>query len=273
MQELTFHVPETVSARYLVPAPRAASVPDLAGLTEPLGELVADVLDRGLCTVSAHPAEETPPLPELNALPAHAAELGRAPWQLLVGATYPPGWPPVHEWSARAVSMLLARQYSGLLLDFTGPELFGCELAEASLPTDQMGFPLIRWMSVGWYAGQRAQGLRTNGLTRFGLPELVSEPVSQELVRPWGQVLNGLAWRFCVAAFAELSAHRGQRTATVPAVFELSSADPRSARGEQVAGDSGPGVPLRLAHDSEGLLRVCTEGADPSWICQTLGTA
>ncbi|WP_405099197.1 DUF2314 domain-containing protein [Micromonospora sp. NBC_01412] len=200
-------VPESLSATYLVPMaglPRVSAktaVRALAGrLAEPVYGLAAQMLDSPLMSVDTRPIAEFPALPPdlLTAFGATGAQLDRlaaATHLVVVQAEYRPGWPPAHEWAARAVAAAVADTVGGDVVDVFGLQFLDPATALRSLPDDQGRIRLVDWVLVPYSSDADGLWFTTKGLRRFGLLELQTQGVPDHLTRAWGAVMTGAARR------------------------------------------------------------------------------
>ncbi|SCL23164.1 hypothetical protein GA0074694_3571 [Micromonospora inyonensis] len=200
-------VPETLTATYLVPmrglprvSPRTA-VTALAGrLAEPAYGLARQMLASPLMSVDTRPIDEFPALPPdlLTAFGATREQLGRlaeATHVVVVRAEYRPGWPPAHEWAARAVAAAVAETVDGDVVDVFGLQFLDPATALRSLPDAHGRVRLVDWVLVPYSSDADGLWFTTKGLRRFGLLELQTQGVPDHLTRAWGAVLTGVASR------------------------------------------------------------------------------
>ncbi|MFY1624251.1 DUF2314 domain-containing protein [Micromonospora sp. WMMD723] len=200
-------VPESLSATYLVPvaglppvSPKTA-VRGLAGrLADPVYGLATQMLDSPLMSVDTRSIDEFPQLPPdlLTAFGATEAQLGRlaaASHLVVVQAEYRPGWPPAHEWAARAVAAAVAESVGGDVVDVFGLQFLDPATALKSLPDAQGRIRLVDWVLVPYSSDTEGLWFTTKGLRRFGLLELQTQGVPDHLTRAWGAVLTGAARR------------------------------------------------------------------------------
>ncbi|SCF47209.1 DUF2314 domain-containing protein [Micromonospora mirobrigensis] len=200
-------VPESLSATYLVPmtglprmSPRTA-VQALAGrLAEPVFGLAKQMLDSPLMTVDTRPIAEFPALPPdlLTAFGATEEQLTRlaeATHLVVVQAEYRPGWPPAHEWAARAVAAAVAETVDGDVVDVFALQFLDPATALRSLPDAEGRIRLVDWVLVPYSSDAEGLWFTTKGLRRFGLLELQAQGVPDHLTRAWGAVMTGAARR------------------------------------------------------------------------------
>jgi uncharacterized protein YegJ (DUF2314 family) len=198
-------VPATLTAVYLVPAPRPLADPRelarerVAEMGDGrLRELALRMLERPIVKVEPVPSEQVrlPPRPVFEAFGAAPADLGaieHAAGFVLVHTRYQPGWPPAHEWVARLIAVELALLLGSPVVDTFVPQILDPERALRSLPTEGVRRRLVEWIQVLHSAGPDGFWFSTKGLRRFGLPELQATNVPPVLIRPWTSVFNGIA--------------------------------------------------------------------------------
>ncbi|MFG1742035.1 DUF2314 domain-containing protein [Micromonospora chalcea] len=200
-------VPESLDATYLVPitglpkvSPKTA-VEGLAGrLAEPVHGLAKQMLDSPLMTVDTRTVDEFPELPPdlltaFGATEEQLARLAAATHLVVVQAEYRPGWPPAHEWAARAVAAAVAETVGGDVVDVFGLQFLDPAAALRSLPDDNGRIRLVDWVLVPYSSDADGLWFTTKGLRRFGLLELQAQGVPDHLTRAWGAVMTGAARR------------------------------------------------------------------------------
>ncbi|MFE9692669.1 DUF2314 domain-containing protein [Micromonospora sp. NPDC005806] len=200
-------VPESLDATYLVPitglpkvSPKTA-VAGLAGrLAEPVHGLAKQMLDSPLMSVDTRPISEFPELPPdlltaFGATEDQLARLAAATHLVVVQAEYRPGWPPAHEWAARAVAAAVAETVDGDVVDVFGLQFLDPAAALRSLPDEQGRIRLVDWVLVPYSSDADGLWFTTKGLRRFGLLELQAQGVPDHLTRAWGAVMTGAARR------------------------------------------------------------------------------
>ncbi|MGW0506511.1 DUF2314 domain-containing protein [Micromonospora sp. NPDC003241] len=200
-------VPESLTATYLVPTVGLPSVTartavrGLAGrLAEPVHGLAVQMLDSPLMSVDIRPIAEFPALPPdlLTAFGATEEQLDRlsaASHLVVVQAEYRPGWPPAHEWAARAVAAAVAEEVGGDVVDVFGLQFLDPAAALRSLPDAEGRVRLVDWVLVPYSSDAEGLWFTTKGLRRFGLLELQTQGVPDHLTRAWGAVMTGAARR------------------------------------------------------------------------------
>ncbi|WP_432051003.1 DUF2314 domain-containing protein [Verrucosispora sp. NA02020] len=200
-------VPESLTATYLVPTVGLPSVTartavrGLAGrLAEPVHGLAVQMLDSPLMSVDIRPIGEFPALPPdlltaFGATQAQLDRLGAASHLVVVQAEYRPGWPPAHEWAARAVAAAVAEEVGGDVVDVFGLQFLDPAAALRSLPDAEGRVRLVDWVLVPYSSDAEGLWFTTKGLRRFGLLELQTQGVPDHLTRAWGAVMTGAARR------------------------------------------------------------------------------
>ncbi|MEV6930531.1 DUF2314 domain-containing protein [Dactylosporangium sp. NPDC051485] len=252
--EIVLSVPETVVATYVVatdrpPADAAAAARTVAeALDQPLRDTVLRMLDGPFTSVSTAPAGQAPPLPLdhlrlFGAPPARVQAVASAPYLVVCQAAFGPGWPPAHEWCARALAAGLAEATGGELIDMYTPQLLDPAAARASLPGAAGPGALSKWIVVPQSAGDRGLWMTTRGLGRFGLPELQAEDVPPTLAGAWTSALTGIA-RALLGRWARAVEHaRGEAFVRLAADLTVTAADAILAYG----GAPGPAEEAREA--------------------------
>ncbi|SCG46306.1 DUF2314 domain-containing protein [Micromonospora humi] len=200
-------VPESLDATYLVPIeglPRVSpktAVEGLAGrLAPPVHGLAKQMLDSPLMSVDTRTVDEFPELPPdllaaFGATEEQLARLAAATHLVVVQAEYRPGWPPAHEWAARAVAAAVAETVGGDVVDVFGLQFLDPAAALRSLPDEHGRIRLVDWVLVPYSSDADGLWFTTKGLRRFGLLELQAQGVPDHLTRAWGAVMTGAARR------------------------------------------------------------------------------
>jgi hypothetical protein len=255
---LILPVPEVLSAVYLVPtwldaaAARERAMAELSAyVPEPFGSLAAKMLEAGTVRVSDMAAADLPPLPaklqQYLGVEARLVEAVAAASHFVVfGATWQPGWPPVHESAARACAAAVAADLRQPVVDTFVPQVLDPERAIATLPDASPVFKLTDWVLVYQSAGPRGMWLTTKGLGRFGLPELQVGNVPPQLGEPWDALMKGIATRLLSLWNEALRTRDGATSAEVPSTFDVREADVALAYGTKASGDGKAPVLLTL---------------------------
>jgi hypothetical protein len=259
-ESLILPVPELMSAVYLVPlalsaqaARDRATVGLSARMASPVGIAARMMLDAGAVTVHAMSSSSLPPVPGLlQEYLGVASELVRAVAEasefVVVRASCPPGWPPMHEWAGRACAAVLASQAGVPLVDTGTPKVLAADAALRTLPgADDARFRLADWMGVFQSAGIGGLRMTTKGLGRFGLPELQVRNVPPQLGQAWTRVLTGLASNLLGTWLNALRDRAEPAFAQLPAALEVGEAD--IARAYDAPVTEGPAVLVRLTFD------------------------
>ncbi|PWU54577.1 DUF2314 domain-containing protein [Micromonospora globispora] len=200
-------VPESLDATYLVPvaglpkvSPKTAVEALTGRLAEPVHGLARQMLDSPLMTVDTRLISEFPELPPdlltaFGATEAQLARLAAATHLVVVQAEYRPGWPPAHEWAARAVAAAVAETVKSDVVDVFGLQFLDPATALRSLPDEEGRIRLVDWVLVPYSSDADGLWFTTKGLRRFGLLELQAQGVPDHLTRAWGAVMTGAARR------------------------------------------------------------------------------
>ena len=227
-----------MSAVYLLPlslSAQAAGDRVTAGLSarmaSPVGIAVRMMLDAGAVTVNAMSSSSLPPVPAplqeyLGVAPELVRAVAEADEFVVVRASCPPGWPPMHEWAGRACAAVLASQAGVPLVDTATPKILAADAALQTLPADgDAGFRLADWMLVFSSAGIGGLRMTTKGLGRFGLPELQVRNVPPQLGQAWTHVLTGLASSLLGIWLTALRDRAEPAFGQLPAALEVREAD------------------------------------------------
>lgn len=277
--DIVLAVPEVLSAVYVVPTSRppedaAADAEKVAGaLGEPLSGLVRGMLSGPLLGVEVRPAADLPAVPDEALALTGAGESARALLReashaVVVRGVYRPGWPPAHEWGAAAVAGGIAARLDVPVLDVTVPRLLTAQQALDALPTARRAFAAADWLHVAHAATADGLQVATKGLSRFGLPELVTHGVPEPLAGPWASVLTGLAQALLRVFTEALGDGEPPPFVSLPAVVTLEETDVVRAHGagtEAGAGSVRFGLRLDPATDPDAdAFLVVGPPADPS---------
>jgi hypothetical protein len=210
---LILPVPEAVSANYLVPTDNPpddpATLVDTAAraldqlVTGAALDLAQQMLTGPLMTIECRDVADLPALP-LDLLGAFGADeeqvrrVAAATHVITVSAGFRPGWPPAHEWSARAVAAALGDALHADVIDAFQTQLITVQTALRALPDAEGRVRLTDWILIPYSPGERpgdGAWFTTKGLGRFGLLELQTHDVPTHLTRGWGATLTGIARR------------------------------------------------------------------------------
>ena len=254
-------VPESLTATYLVPASGqpcpdpAEAVATLGGrVSRPVHDLARQMLASPLMTVDTRPIAEFPDLPPdlLTAFGATEAQLARldtATDLVVVQASYRPGWPPAHEWAARAVAAALAGRLGTDLVDVFALRFLDPATALRSLPDPEGRIRLIDWVLVPYSSDDGGLWFTTKGLRRFGLLELQALGVPTHLTRAWGAVMTGVARRLLRAWTDGLADREVPAFVPLPVMTSVTGHDIAVAYGNPQQHDSTRPAALRLELD------------------------
>jgi uncharacterized protein YegJ (DUF2314 family) len=254
-EPIVLAVPERLSATYVVPTARppadaralAKSLVD-DGRDGPVRAMVARLFDSALLRIEVRAAEPgaLPPTRALASFGATRNDLARieaATHVVIVSATYRPGWPPMHEWGARLVALVLARELDAPLVDALVPMVLPPDKATRSLESTAV----VDWILVVNSHDSEGMWFTTKGLGRWGLPELQALNVPPQLTSPWTSVINGLAGALLSRWFDALGDGDPQPFVEMPSTLTLD----RRAVGHAYNRDedAGPAVEVALTFD------------------------
>jgi hypothetical protein len=257
MSSLVLPVPEVVMSLYLVPGDLqtdqvAAIARDQAPrlLSPPLPDVMNDQLNGPLLTTAVFDADEQPlPLEILKSFGAEPEQLdavARATHFIGIRVLGQPGWPPLADWSARAVAACVATALEAPLIDLFDPRIHAAEAALRSLPDDSGQVRLSAWVQVRYSGDTTGQRMTTSGLGRFGLPELQTVDVPPNLARPWGEALTGLASMLVGAWSERLRERSDEAPVELPATLTLTARHVARAYGAETDLDGTTTVRLEL---------------------------
>jgi hypothetical protein len=191
---------------------------------------VDHLLGTPLVTVISQRSSELPPFPadyqrHLGVAPELIGAFGSAPELIAIRAVYHPGWPPLHEFTARASAAALAADLGAPVLDTFVPRLLSAEAALATLPgADQ--FKLADWVLVFSRRESAASGAPPAGWAGSGWPSCRSAMLRRSLPGPpsacspaWPRACSACGWRRCAKGTGQLSSRFRQRVTSrlVPA--------------------------------------------------------
>jgi hypothetical protein len=262
MKELVLPVPQTVSATYIVPVPAPMSTVEArrqtgraveAGLTGPLRTLTAEWLARGAVKVEVEPAG-TPPAGLLDkshfGTPEQRVFLARARAFVRFSATQRTSLIAMQEWKARGPAAALAVSLGVPVLDPQAVQVLTAEETLAALPDTALTIPASisddvtvglsfkPWVRVHDVDHLGVIAVLSDGMRRFGLPELRIGPASPDLRTELTTLLNGVAFRIwpdLVARAQETPNASGlvnlPRVLRVPAEMEIHRRDLDRANG------------------------------------------
>jgi hypothetical protein len=117
--------------------------------------------------------------------------------------------------------------------------------AVATLPTDGEGL-LAEWVSVEYSPDRHGYWCTTNGLRRFGLPELQTLTTPPNVVEQWGSTMTGIASALVTAWQDALWADMSAAFVQVPASLEVSADDVARANGRTPEGGAPDRVRITL---------------------------
>ena len=292
MNELVLPVPKTVSAAYIVPVPTPMSAVEArhqasravkAKLTGPLRTLMAEWLAKGNVKVAVEAAGPPPPAlldKELFGTPEQRVFLARARAFVRFSATQRASLIGMQEWKARGPAAALAADLGTPVLDPQALRVLTAEDALAALPDTTSTIPasISDGITIGlefkpWVRVDDAEYLgviavMTDGMRRFGLPELRMGPASPDLREELTTLLNGVAfrvWSDLIARAQDTPNAAGlltlPRFLRVPAEMDIHRRDLDRANGVPNRGGMRTIIGLRFdpaqSDDSGGWLTVC----------------
>ena len=301
MNELVLPVPKTVSATYIVPVPAPMSAVEArqqasravkAKLTGPLRTLMAEWLVKGNVKVAVEAAGPPPPGlldKELFGTPEQRVFLARARAFVRFSATHRASLIGLQEWKARGPAAALAAELGAPVLDLQAIQVLTAEDALAALPDTTLTIPasvsgdiaigltFSSWVRVHDVGYQGVIAVMTDGMRRFGLPELRLGPASPELREELTSLLNGVAfriWSDLIARAQDTPKATGllhlPRFLRVPAEMDIHRRDLDRASGVPNRGGMFAAIGLQFDpvknEDSGGWLTVCPPACwDTSW--------
>ena len=301
MNELVLPVPKRVSATYIVPVPTPMSAVEArqqairaveAKLAGPLRTLMAEWLVKGKVKVGVEAAGPPPAGlldKELFGTPEQRVFLTRARAFVRFSATQRPSLIGLQEWKARGPAAMLAAGLGAPVLDPQALQVLTAEDALAALPDTKstipasisdgitIGLEFKPWVrvDVAKYLGMIA--VMTDGMRRFGLPELRMGPASPDLREELTTLLNGVAfrvWSDLIARAQDTPNAAGPlnlpRFLRVPAEMDIHRRDLDRANGVPNRGGMSTIIGLQFdppkSEDSESWLTVCPPACwDTSW--------
>jgi hypothetical protein len=301
MKELVLPVPHMVSATYVVPVPtlmgmaearQKASTAVEARLTGPLRTLTAEWLAKGVVKVGVEAAGPPPPglldkklfgTPEQRVFLAHARAFVK------FSATQRASLIGMQEWKARGPAAALAAELGAPVLDPQALQVLTAEDALAALPDTTLTIPASisnditigltfkSWVRVHDVGYQGVIAVMTDGMCRFGLPELRLGPASPDLREELTTLLNGVAfriWSDLIGRARDTPKAAGllhlPRFLRVPAEMDIHRRDLDRANGVPNRGGMRTIIGLQFdpptSEDPEGWLTICPPACwDESW--------
>ncbi|MEJ3744095.1 hypothetical protein WEI85_12460 [Actinomycetes bacterium KLBMP 9797] len=264
---LILPVPEAVSATYLIPV--TAPPDDLAALGEravesldgfvigPALDLARQMHNGPLMVTEIHEVDDFPRLP-LDMLAAFGAaeqqvdRMAAATHVITVAAGFRPGWPPAHEWSARAVAAGIGRLLGTDLIDGFQTQVLSVDAALRSLPGADGRIRLTDWILIPYSPSdndEEGMWFTTKGLGRFGLLELQTLHVPPHLARGWGATLTGVARRLLQTWSDALDVPGEPAFLPVPSTVTVTGHDIAAAYGAPPDSGSDRAAELHLSLD------------------------
>ena len=301
MKELVLPVPNMVSATYGVPvstpmgtaeARQKATTAVETRLTGPLRTLTAEWLAKGVVKVGVEAASPPPSGlldRELFGTPEQRVFLARARAFVRFSATQRASLIGMQEWKTRGPAAALAAELGAPVLDLQALQVLTAEDALAALPDTTLTIPASisgditigltfkSWVRVHDVGYQGMIAVMTDGMRRFGLPELRLGPASPELREELTTLLNGVAfriWSDLIARAQDTPKATGllhlPRFLRVPAEMDIHRRDLDRANGVPNRGGMFALIGLQFdpvrSEDSGGWLTVCPPACwDTSW--------
>jgi hypothetical protein len=208
MDSLVLPVSQEVRATYAVPTSLSADevrqrAKEAAGprLSRILRDAVTRWIEASVVSVTVRPA---PPLQSLESLPPEFTGVTLDQMEILSGAAefawfssgFPPSVYPVHEWMARGAAAAFAAEIGAPVFDLYASRVLTADAALATLPRPGAGMLRVPdWVQVLDVTVNSRLWMMTNGMYRFGLPELRVGDVPPKLRQELAMVLTGLTAR------------------------------------------------------------------------------
>jgi hypothetical protein len=301
MKELVLPVPKMVSATYMVPVPAPMSTAEArqqagraveARLAGPLRTLTAEWLTKGVVEVAVDAIGTPRPGFRDNTIactPEERAFLARARAVVFFSATQRASLIGMQEWKARSPAAALAADLGAPVLDPQAVQVLTAEDALAALPETawtipagiggdlSIGLEFKPWVRVHSVDYQGVIGVITNGMRRFGLPELRMGPAAPNLREELTTLLNGVAfrvWSDLLARAQDTPRATGllhmPRFLRVPAELQIHRRDLDRANGVPNRGGTFTLIGLQFdpaqSDDPRDWLTVCSPAiSDMSW--------
>ena len=292
MRLIKIPVPETVTAAYLVPLATAITVADARLRTVravgqhvngPLRTLILEWIRQGAVDIQVAAASDASlPVPEQGdrGQAEQLAQLSGVPAYALVSAASTASPVAVQEWKARGAAAALAADMGVPLVDARAIDVLAARDALASLPDSKfsdksssdlsIGLTLQPWVRIHAFANQGIYWAVSDGMWRFGLPEIRMGGCERDLREELKEILLGVAFRvwsrLVKDAQATLNATglvKMPRSVRIPAEMEIHRKDLDQARGTPNRGGASMTISLRFdcAPEGRSWLTVCP----PSW--------
>lgn len=300
MNELVLPVPETLSASYMVPVPLPMDATEVrrrarraveALLPEPLRMMTVNWIAEGVVSIDVQPQERHDLAPASDSpacgTPEQEEFISTARAIVQFSASNRATFLAMHEWKARGPAAALATDLGAPVFDLQAGRVLSAEDALAALPDTQLAGATddqvnIRlgfdpWVRLDDYLCQGRIWLITDGMCRFGLPELRVGGATPKVREELRMLLHGLAFRLWSALLKDAQATpRAAGLMSMPpflqiaAEMDISRADLDRARGVPNRGGSCTTVRLRFdpaaSEDAKNWLTVCpTSDWDLSW--------
>jgi hypothetical protein len=297
MRDLVIPVPGMLSASYMVPA---SEYMDATGarlrarqaieerLPGPLRTIAIAWIDAGSIAIDVlqKQSRERPvgrPDPELST-PEQREFLARACSLVQFTVTKPSTLIGIHEWMACGAATALAADLGVPLIDLQSFRFLAVNDAFAALPSAELtgpagdlvhlGLPFAQWVHTRDCTDQGRVWVMTDGMSRFGLPEVKVDNAMPKVRDEMAALVNGVALRLWANiiehAVRANSAPDMPSTLRIPAEMDIYRTDLDEARGMASMGDYNATIRLRFdpARDEGATdwLTVCPPSRwDLSW--------
>ncbi|MEZ0073508.1 hypothetical protein [Planotetraspora sp. GP83] len=189
--------------------------------------------------------------------PLIAVLIERTDGHLSITCTAPPGWPPAHLQACAQVTDEVAELTGGIRLDPQALRLLPDPVQSRPVAAPE-AFPIVHWMLVSQGPDDDGlYGMRTTGLSRFGLPELRTQRLQRHQVHGWWHLFNGLAGVLVRRIFDDARLRPQGGVHALPAHVVVSTADVAVAHGWEEEAETFGQATVRLRLDADaGYLTV-----------------
>jgi hypothetical protein len=258
---VTLPVPDVVSAIYLVPTTvdppwdvRGVIQRRLGGsFDDKLRGKVRAWLSQPIPPLHVRTVAETPLPMELLAISGASNEqlrrFAKATHVVLVEAHSKPGASIDHEHVARAMAVLVADELSSDVIDILTYATLTPDQARATMPANAKA-PLAEWVAAEYSPDRHGYWCTTNGLRRFGLPELQTLTTPPNVVEQWGSAMTGISVALLAVWQKALWADPDAAFVQLPALLTVSADNVAQAYGRRPEG--GPTAQVRITLDPRG---------------------
>jgi hypothetical protein len=257
--DLLLPIPDRVEATYLVPTARSLPDPlaparDAARLWfEPLQQHLTWLIRAGEQVVRTLPAAAIPlDVARFDrASEVQRRRVAEATQIFVVTVADRPGWPPLPDWTARAIAAALAEHVGADVVDDATHQLLDARRCLLTLPNLAGEVRLDDWIRVTNTTQPAGYRVATTGLRRFGLPELQSLATPPNIAGQFGRALSGVSRRLIAQWSRALADTPDAAFASLPASVQVGPADVAAAgRRAPLHTAAGPRpVRIRLGHE------------------------